>query len=92
MPTKINGNPFASIDEVNNYQENNVDIENLRVSARSIEKTATELCKDASCNRIEFRINEKGNVFIDCLDDEAYSCLFDSFERNRGIIPAKTYV
>jgi hypothetical protein len=83
--------PFASLDEVNTYVPSDSKYLHgdggLHNAARSIEKTALELCKDRHSGRIEFSIDKKGGVFIDTLDDKAHECLLQSFERHNKIIP-----
>jgi hypothetical protein len=84
------GYPFASIDEVSahvlqdsKYLHGDSGLHN---AARSIEKTALELCQDRHSGRIEFRIEKEGGIFIDTLDDKAHECLLQSFERHKKII------
>lgn len=82
------------MDEVSNYvQDNDSYLQGdsaLHDAARSIEKTALELCGEPYLYRVEFKIEKNGRVFIDTTDDEAYSLLLQSFERNKEIIPVKT--
>ena len=83
--------PFAALDEVSTYVLKDSKYLHgdggLHNAARSIEKTALELCKDRHSGRIEFSIDKKGGVFIDTLDDKALECLLQSFERHKKIIP-----
>jgi hypothetical protein len=79
------GYPFVSIDEVGTYmQDNNKYLQGdsaLHNAARSIEKAASELCNDNYMHRVEFKIEQKGGVYIDTLDDKAFDCLLQSFNK-----------
>ena len=91
LENKPLGYPFASLDEVSAYVLHDSKYLHgdggLHNAANSIEKTALELCKDRYSKRIEFKIEKDGGIFIDTLDNEAEKCLFQSFEKNKKIIP-----
>jgi hypothetical protein len=59
------------------------DFTTLRASICAIERTAQGLCNDPLGHRIEFYVNENGNVFIDTTDDEALESLLKSFEKEK---------
>jgi len=50
-------------------------------------KELLDLCNDPEGDRIEFKVRENGNVFIDTTDDEAFRCLYKSFEKEKGSTP-----
>jgi hypothetical protein len=79
--------PFAAIDEVSYYLKG--DITTLRSFSNKIERNTRDLLNDYEINRIEFEVNKNGRVFIDTTDDEAFECLFKSFEKLKKNIPDK---
>lgn len=79
--------------KVNKFPEINAgkaDSAELSYWASVIEKTAKEICDDPECNKLEFKIDEDGNVRIGTKDNDALDCILKSFEQYKESIPIIT--